>query len=119
MAKAFRLQDKAAQVKFEWEKIEDVWEKVEEEIEELKSEIRKPKSENSVEEEFGDLLFALVNYARFLKVDPEAALERTNLKFIQRFKFIEERAEKIKKPLKDMTLQEMDSIWNEAKLAGF
>jgi XTP/dITP diphosphohydrolase len=117
--KAYRIQDKAAQVKFEWEKIEDVWKKVEEEMEELHSEIRNPKSEiNKVEEEFGDLLFALVNYSRFLKIDPEAALERTNIKFIRRFKFIEERAAALNKTLKDMTLEEMDGIWNEAKTQG-
>jgi len=118
LIKAYRIQDKAAQVKFEWDKIEDVWAKVEEEMEELKSEIRDQKSENSIEEEFGDLLFALVNYARFLKIDPETALERTNIKFIRRFKFIEEKAEKMKKSLNDMSLEEMDGIWNEAKLAG-
>ena len=91
LIKAYRIQDKAAQVKFEWEKIED---------------------------EFGDLLFALVNYSRFLKIDPESAHERTNIKFIRRFKFIEERAEQMKKTLHDMTLEEMDAIWNEAKLKG-
>lgn len=117
--KAYRIQDKAAQVKFEWEKIEDVWNKVHEEIDELQSEIRNPQSDISkVEEEFGDLLFALVNYSRFLKIDPEAALERTNIKFIRRFKFIEERAAALHKTLKDMTLEEMDGIWNEAKAQG-
>ena len=75
-------------------------------------------SKEKTEEEFGDLLFSLVNYARFLKVDPETALERTNIKFIRRFKFIEEKAEKMQKSLNDMTLEEMDGIWNEAKLAG-
>ncbi len=118
LIKAYRIQDKAAQVKFEWDKIEDVWKKVEEEMGELKAEIKNPKSDTAVEEEFGDLLFALVNYARFLKVDPETALERTNIKFIRRFKFIEEKAEKMNKSLNDMTLEEMDGIWNEAKLAG-
>ncbi len=119
LIKAYRIQDKAAQVKFEWDKIEDVWAKVEEEMEELKSEIRNEKSDTGkIEEEFGDLLFSLVNYARFLKVDPETALERTNIKFIRRFKFIEEKAEKMQKSLNDMSLEEMDGIWNEAKLAG-
>jgi len=118
LIKAYRIQDKAAQVKFEWDKIEDVWAKVEEEMIELKSEIINPKSNTAVEEEFGDFLFALVNYARFLKVDPETALERTNLKFIRRSKFIEEKAARMKKSLNDMTLGEMDAIWNEAKLAG-
>jgi XTP/dITP diphosphohydrolase len=117
--KAYRIQDKAAQVKFEWDKIEDVWLKVEEEIAELKTEIDHPSSNiKKVEEEFGDLLFALVNYSRFLKVDPEAALERTNIKFIRRFKFIEERAAELKKSLNEMTLEEMDGIWNEAKAKG-
>ncbi|MCW5909014.1 MAG: nucleoside triphosphate pyrophosphohydrolase [Chitinophagales bacterium] len=121
LIKAYRIQDKAAQVKFEWEHIEDVWKKVEEEIDELKIEVRSRKSEvrsQKIEEEFGDLLFALVNYSRFLKVDPEAALEKANLKFIRRFKFIEERAQQLNKPLKEMTLTEMDSIWNEAKATG-
>lgn len=117
LIKASRIQDKAAQVKFEWDKIEDVWKKVEEEIAELKAEIPigKPKK---VEEEFGDLLFALVNYSRFLKVDPEAALERSNLKFIRRFKFIEAKALTIHKPLEEMNLEEMDTLWNEAKALG-
>ncbi len=118
LIKAYRIQDKAAQVKFEWDKIEDVWEKVEEEISELKAEILNPKSETAVEEEFGDMLFALVNYARFLKIDPETALERTNIKFIGRFKFIEERALELNKTLLEMSLEEMDGIWNEAKLKG-
>lgn len=115
LIKAYRIQDKAAQVKFEWEKTEDVLLKVEEELAELQQEIKQPKSALSVEEEFGDLLFALVNYARFIKVDPESALERTNLKFIRRFKYIEARAEAQGKNLSDMSLQQMDAYWNEAK----
>ncbi len=122
LIKAYRIQDKAAQVKFEWEKIEDVWKKVEEEMQELQVEVDLTKQEevvpDKVEEEFGDLLFALVNYARFLKVDPETALERTNIKFIRRFKFIEQRAEELGKTLNDMTLEEMDGIWSEAKTKG-
>ncbi len=118
LIKAYRIQDKAAQVKFEWDNIEDVWKKVEEELAELKAEVSHPKSETSVEEEFGDVLFALVNYARFLKIDAEAGLERTNIKFIRRFKFIEEQAEAMNKSLNDMTLGEMDAIWNEAKAKG-
>lgn len=117
LIKAYRIQDKAAQVKFEWDKIEDVWKKVEEEMQELQDEVAVQNKEKT-EEEFGDLLFALVNYSRFLKVDPEAALERTNLKFIRRFKFIEEKAQQQNHSLKDMTLEEMDAIWNEAKAAG-
>jgi XTP/dITP diphosphohydrolase len=129
LIKAYRIQDKAAQVKFEWENIEDVWRKVEEEMGELHAEIDLRKQESAVpdsrvstpdkvEEEFGDLLFALVNYARFLKIDPETALERTNIKFIRRFKFIEQKAEELGKTLNDMTLEEMDGIWNEAKKNG-
>lgn len=114
LIKAYRIQDKAAQVKFEWENTEDVLKKVEEERQEL-AEALKSGSAQKTEEEFGDLLFALVNYARFIKVDPETALERTNLKFIRRFKFIEARAEALGKTLTDMSLQEMDAIWNEAK----
>lgn len=117
LIKAYRIQDKAAQVKFEWENIADVWKKVEEETGELHEAIETQKQEK-IEEEFGDLLFALVNYSRFLKVDPEAALERTNLKFMRRFQFIEQEAAKLNKSLKDMTLQEMDGIWNQAKAQG-
>jgi XTP/dITP diphosphohydrolase len=119
LIKAYRIQDKAAQVKFEWENVADVWKKVEEEMGELNTELKAEEvNKNKVEEEFGDLLFALVNYARFIKVDPEAALERTNLKFIRRFKFIEEKAAQMNRTLNDMTLTEMDNIWNEAKAAG-
>ena len=117
LIKAYRIQDKAAQVKFEWDNIDDVWRKVEEETAELKEAIvlgDKAKKE----EEFGDLMFAMVNYARFLEIDPETALERTNIKFIRRFKYIEEQAGVQKKDLKEMTLGEMDSIWNEAKAKG-
>ncbi len=117
LIKAYRIQDKAAQVKFEWENIADVWKKVEEETGELHEAIETQKQEK-IEEEFGDLLFALVNYSRFLKVDPEAALERTNLKFMRRFQFIEQEAAKLNKSLNDMTLQEMDAIWNQAKDRG-
>ncbi|MDB5284388.1 MAG: Pyrophosphatase [Bacteroidota bacterium] len=117
LIKAYRIQDKASQVKFEWENLDDVWKKVEEETAEL-HEARAQGDPVKIEEEFGDLLFALTNYARFLKVDPEAALERTNIKFIRRFKYIEEQAKKMNKSLNDMTLGEMDGIWNEAKKAG-
>lgn len=119
LIKAYRIQDKAAQVKFEWENVADVWKKVEEEMGELNAELKAEEvNKNKVEEEFGDLLFALINYARFIKVDPEAALERTNLKFIRRFKFIEEKAAQMNRTLNDMTLTEMDNIWNEAKATG-
>lgn len=117
LIKAYRIQDKAAQVKFEWDNIEDVWGKVEEETAELKEAIALA-DKTKKEEEFGDLLFALVNYARFLEIDPETALERTNIKFIRRFKYIEEQAVVKNKNLKEMTLGEMDNIWNEAKAKG-
>ena len=112
--KAFRLQEKTAKVGFEWEKIEDVWEKVEEEKQELEAAI-KSKNPDQIEDEFGDLLFALINYARYLKIDPEAALERTNQKFKKRFEFIEKRAKDLGKEMDKMSLEEMDEIWNEAK----
>lgn len=117
LIKAYRIQDKAAQVKFEWDNIADVWRKVEEETAELKEAVEAGDKEKK-EEEFGDLLFAMVNYARFLEIDPETALERTNIKFIRRFKYIEEQAENKSKSLHDMTLGEMDAIWNEAKAKG-
>jgi XTP/dITP diphosphohydrolase len=117
LIKAYRIQDKAAQVKFEWENIEDVWLKVEEETKELHEAVVQ-KDNTKIEEEFGDLMFALVNYSRFLKIDAEAALERTNLKFLRRFRYIEEQATQKNIALHDMTLTEMDTIWNEAKAKG-
>jgi MazG family protein len=117
LIKSYRIQDKAAQVKFEWENIEDVWRKVEEEQEELKEAVAIG-SHQKIEEEFGDLLFALVNYSRFLKVDAEAALERTNIKFMRRFNYIEERVSSEGKSLSNMSLDEMDALWNEAKRIG-
>ena len=117
LIKAYRIQDKAAQVKFEWDNLDDVWKKVEEETAELKEAIAL-NDKVKKEEEFGDLMFALVNYARFLEIDPETALERTNIKFIRRFKYIEEQAVAQNKNLKEMTLGEMDTIWNEAKAKG-
>lgn len=117
LIKSYRIQDKAAQVKFEWENIEDVWKKVEEEQEELKEAVAIG-SHQKIEEEFGDLLFALVNYSRFLKVDAEAALERTNIKFMRRFNYIEEKVSSEGKSLSNMSLDEMDALWNEAKRIG-
>ena len=111
MVKAYRMQEKTAQVGFEWDNVEDVWKKVEEEIAELKEAVAE-KSQKEKEEEFGDVLFSLINYARFIDVDPETALEIVNKKFKARFQFIEEQAPK---PLKDMNLEEMDQLWNEAK----
>lgn len=112
MVKALRLQDKAKQVGFEWDNKEQVYEKVEEELAELKEAIAL-KSQEDVEEEFGDLLFSLVNYARFIKVDPENALEKTNKKFKFRFEQMELLAAASGKQLQQMDLQEMDALWNE------
>lgn len=114
VVKATRIQEKAKQVGFEWDNKEDVWKKVEEEIGELKEAIRQ-ESQEQVEEEFGDVLFSLVNYARFLRVDAEGVLEKTNQKFISRFKQMEAIAETQGKKLQDLTLAEMDAIWNEVK----
>lgn len=115
LIKAYRLQEKAAGVGFDWEKKEDVWNKVEEEIKELQDEVQTNTSQEKIEEEFGDVLFALINYARFLKIKPEHALEKTNRKFIKRFQYIEQIAQNENKKLQDMTLEEMDKIWNQAK----
>lgn len=114
MVKANRIQDKVAGVGFDWEKPEQVFEKVEEELAELKSEIARG-DKNAIESEFGDVLFSMINYARFLKVNPENALERTNKKFIKRFQYLESKAKELNKSLKDMTLSEMDVFWEEAK----
>lgn len=111
LVKALRMQEKTKQVGFEWETTEQVWEKVEEELGELQ-EVVAENDKQKIEDEFGDVMFALVNYARFLDIDPEAALERTNRKFKRRFEFIEKQAPK---PLEDMTLEEMDKLWNQAK----
>lgn len=114
MVKAFRMQEKVHGVGFDWEDAEQVWEKVQEEIQELRYEV-KNSNQAQMEKEFGDLLFSLVNYARFIGVNPEDALERTNKKFLRRFKYIEEKSRSQGKDLKEMTLKEMDAIWNEAK----
>ena len=116
MIKAYRIQEKAAQVKFEWENTQQVWDKVEEEMQELKEVIATPDYDKlKLEEEFGDLMFSMINLSRFIKVDPENALERTNKKFITRFRYIEEQARAQNKDLNNMTLAEMDALWNEAK----
>jgi len=112
MVKAYRMQEKTKQVGFEWENTEQVWAKVEEELGELQENVRNGAPQEMVEDEFGDVLFSLVNYARFVGVDPETALERVNRKFKRRFEYIEANAPR---PLKDMTLGEMDTLWNEAK----
>jgi XTP/dITP diphosphohydrolase len=114
MVKATRIQDKARQVGFEWENRADVWKKVEEEQQELQEAISSG-NQMHIEEEFGDLLFSLINYARFLDVDPEGALEKTNKKFIYRFQWMEEQASLMGKKLQDMTLGEMDQLWNISK----
>lgn len=114
IVKALRLQEKTKQVGFEWKNKEDVWKKVEEESQELQEAIKAGDS-SEITAEFGDLLFSLVNYARFLRIDPEAALEQTNKKFIYRFQEVEKMAAKAGKQLGDMSLSEMDALWNEAK----
>ena len=114
LVKASRIQDKVAGVGFDWEEPHQVFEKLKEELEELQYEIDNG-SPDKIESEFGDVLFSMINYARFLKVNPEDALERTNKKFIKRFKYLEMKAKEINKELKDMTLSEMDIFWEEAK----
>ena len=114
LVKANRIQDKVAGVGFDWEEPGQVMEKVREELAEL-DEAVKSESPDAVEDEFGDVLFSLVNYARFIGVNPENALERTNKKFIQRFLFLESKAKALGKSLQDMSLKEMDVFWNEAK----
>ena len=107
LVKAYRIQDKVANVGFDWEKREDVWEKVKEEIREFE--------EDPSEAELGDVLFALINAARLYKLKPDNALEQTNLKFIRRFNYVEQKAHEQGRALQDMTLAEMDALWNEAK----
>ena len=114
LVKANRIQDKVAGVGFDWEKPEQVFEKVQEELSELQEEIIAGNADK-VESEFGDVLFSMINYARFLNVNPENALERTNKKFINRFQYLESKAKETGKTLKDMTLGEMDVYWEEAK----
>lgn len=114
IAKAHRIQDKARNAGFDWEKKEDVWDKVSEEFTELKAEISNM-DEDKIEAEFGDMFFSLINAARLYKVNPDNALERTNQKFIRRFNYIEQESGKQGKNLKDMTLAEMDILWEQAK----
>jgi XTP/dITP diphosphohydrolase len=114
LIKAMRIQEKARGVGFDWERPEQVWEKVEEEMSEFVQEAESG-SEEKAAEEFGDLLFALINYARFKDINPEEALERTNRKFIRRFQYLEEAARIKGLSLRDMTLEQMDVYWNEAK----
>ena len=114
MVKANRIQDKAAGVGFDWEEPHQVYEKVEEELQEIKTEVASG-DQDKIESEFGDVLFSLINYARFLKINPENALERTNKKFIKRFQYLESKSNELNKPLSEMTLSEMDVFWEEAK----
>ena len=114
LVKASRIQDKVKGVGFDWEEPEQVWDKVQEELQELRDEIEVGNQEK-MEAEFGDVLFSMINYARFLKINPEDALERTNKKFIKRFQYLESKAAELRKSLSDMTLAEMDVFWNEAK----
>ena len=114
LVKAQRIQDKVAGVGFDWEKPEQVWEKVQEELTELNAEVKKGNPKD-IEAEFGDVMFSMINYARFLNINPDTALERTNQKFSQRFNFLEEKAQSLGKSLHEMTLAEMDVYWEEAK----
>lgn len=114
LVKAYRIQDKVANVGFDWEKKEDVWAKVHEELDELQAELSKEDG-GEKEQEFGDLLFAMINAARLYKIRPDNALEQTNLKFIRRFNYVEAKANEQGKALKDMSLNEMETLWQEAK----
>lgn len=114
LIKAYRIQDKAANVGFDWDKPEDVWQKVFEEINELKAELEKGDSERS-QQELGDVIFSIVNAARLYHINPDTALEKTNRKFINRFTYIEQKAKQQGRNIKDLTLAEMDTLWNEAK----
>jgi XTP/dITP diphosphohydrolase len=114
LVKASRIQDKVKGVGFDWEEPHQVWDKVQEELQELQVEV-KAGNQDKMEAEFGDVLFSMINYARFLNINPEDALERTNKKFISRFQYLESKAAELGKPLVDMTLAEMDVFWNEAK----
>ncbi|MCX6312574.1 MAG: nucleoside triphosphate pyrophosphohydrolase [Bacteroidetes bacterium] len=115
VVKSWRIQEKARAAGFDWEKPEEVWGKVEEEIGELHYEVKNNSPKEKIEDEFGDVLFALINYARFINVNPEDALERTNKKFIRRFQYLEKESQKDGKKLENMSLTEMDVYWNRAK----
>lgn len=115
MVKATRIQDKARGVGFDWDNRDQVWEKVQEELGEFKTEVDSGASEQKIEQEFGDVLFSMINYARFIGVDPESALERTNKKFISRFQFMEKGVKADKRQMSEMTLEEMDQYWDKAK----
>ncbi|HUR31812.1 MAG TPA: nucleoside triphosphate pyrophosphohydrolase [Saprospiraceae bacterium] len=112
MVKAYRMQDKTKQVGFEWENEDQVWEKVQEEMEEFREASKRGTDKEALEDEFGDILFSLINFARYKSIDPETALEKVNQKFKRRFEYIEQHAPR---PLTEMKLEEMDLLWNEAK----
>jgi XTP/dITP diphosphohydrolase len=114
LIKAYRIQDKARNVGFDWEDKQDVWAKVREELGELEAELKREDKEKSTRE-LGDFLFSVINAARLYHLNPDNALEHTNQKFIRRFNYIEEHSIKAGKPLTEMTLEEMDKLWNEAK----
>ena len=114
LVKAQRIQDKVAGVGFDWEHPEQVWDKVQEELAELNAEVKNG-SDKTIEAEFGDVLFSMINYARFLKVNPDTALERTNQKFTKRFQYLEKQVKKVGKTLHEMSLDEMDTVWENAK----
>ena len=114
LVKATRIQEKAKGVGFDWEQASQVWNKVQEELSEFEAEVAQ-KNQDKMEDEFGDVLFSLINYARFLNINPENALERTNKKFIKRFQYLESKASQLNKNLSDMSLSEMDVFWEEAK----
>jgi XTP/dITP diphosphohydrolase len=115
VVKSWRIQEKARAAGFDFEKPEEVWGKVEEELKELHEEIKNKASQEKIEDEFGDVFFALINYARFVNVNPEDALERTNKKFIRRFQYLERESQKDGKKMEEMSLAEMDEYWNRAK----
>ena len=115
LVKAYRIQDKVANVGFDWEHKEDVWEKVKEELSEFEQELRQSDNRENTESEFGDLLFSLVNVARLYKLKPDNALEKTNSKFIKRFNYIEQQAALQGRNIKDLTLDEMEALWQQAK----
>jgi len=116
LIKAYRMQDKARAVGFDWEKKEDVWDKVQEELDELRAELQDGPKERQ-EAELGDFIFSVANAARLYHLNPDTALEQTNLKFKRRFTWIEQRAKEMGRELNDMTLAEMDALWDEAKAA--
>jgi XTP/dITP diphosphohydrolase len=115
MIKAHRIQDKVRAIGFDWEQRDQVWDKVSEEIQEVKHELNNGQEMEKMEDEIGDLLFSVINAARLYNVEPETALERTNRKFIQRFSYLESKAKEMNRSLKDMSLEEMETIWQEAK----